>query len=796
MSDKTKMYMSGKQWKSLGPMEQEPTDDGSTIGEHFLSAKGKAGAAEYEASKAGKRGQFDKSAAVNRPGANENSDTGFSYRPFEPHTFVGQANQTLGNPYYTSSMDDFTAGLSQFEYFNDVISQPGAARVRLAKALVINDHAKGLDAQRLGQKPDNNWMISHDESESNVHVIKAAQIALRNQFPIPTLAEAAGEKISEYTDGGFYGDGRKKMKQLSPEELVRQNKNISEGPVKSTFPKKDADVDWAKFAKDFAAEVSLARSRTHTIPRADGSKAQYKAAYAVIAAKGQEKLATDAIAKVPAGSIVMPSKNIFAQVAGQRNNALVRKNFDDTAQIKKANETVIAKSDMVIVYGTDKPGDRVNQDAGLAAKAGKLAKYYENGVEVPIKEARKQLITARIDDDERAMNTVINGMNMDAASPQGRIALKALHNEENGFLSDDEIKPIMASGMNLRDISDICESEEGRLHLEQEKGFSAKSIRLLSDKKVLTDANSCLVDRVKQCSKARVHIITAEDMPDHWKNKPLVAYFQGDLSDLKNMKPTVAIASDYIPGNERTSTDATIIASRSAVLFSELAGKDVTRSYLEDSMPFKSTPQKGDLVWLNSGHSIVTSPEQRAEREQMRKDGVNVISLNPPLGSTRYNSRLKGRELIPATGNDHTSSVTARAMAGASSSLLVLNMDQDAKTSIAREAVTAHMRQTAIGEKDDRPVFVEYSDLKQIKFAGGNIAMTKLRGVRAFEAAGLGEARTGDFAKIFDGAKPGISAGQNPKVAADAIAKRAAGKEFAVVRPVEKKKSRSDQEIY
>ena len=174
----------------------------------------------------------------------------------------------------------------------------------------------------------------------------------------------------------------------------------------------------------------------------------------------------------------------------------------------------------------------------------------------------------------------------------------------------------------------------------------------------------------------------------------------------------------------------------------------------------------------------------------MHNRGVITISLYPPEGITVYNPVLRGQHLIPSSGNDHTSAVTARAMGGSVKELLVTNMNAKIQTSVAREAVSE------FSKADRRAIFADYSDLKQIENASGNVAMTSHRGKKAFEQAGFGDDRAQRLSRNFDGARPGISTGPNAKKAVQNLASKANDREFDAVYQEQAPKARADAEMF
>ena len=791
MADKIPAYAGRADLKKMGRMAPPPNRDDrmAKIGD-WRDAKGYAGEVNYQAAKSGDLGQYEKSEAVNRPGVYADESFITYDQPYFSHMWVGRPDQLLGNPHINQSMDEHTAGLSTMSHIKDVISQPGAVRTDLFKALLRADRALAKEALEIGDKATETAMFA--QHNSTARVFHAARLAARAQFGIPSKEELFGPKFKTTKRVWDKKSKRYVEQEMTAQEVIKANASKAAAGPKKNFPQSDADIDWKKFGKDFVefAKQPTARAHKRTIGKTEQN---FKGMYGVLAAPNQKQKALEMIEKVPAGCIVAPAKAIHSAV-GRNTKARVEKTFRDNAQNKNANREMIDKVDTVIVLLDDSPKGRTWQDAGYAATQGKLGKAFDSsGKELDLQSARKMLLDAYVSDAERRRASVIESFDADMSSPEGRFALSLIKSEKEGSFLDEDIDKLAKSGMNIKDVVELAETEAGRDFLSADPktsaeglGMTDKGIRLLRDDTAITDASNGLTDIRDQMARSGTTLIGPDDMPDNWANKPSFAFFKGDVSELKQSTATVGIIGDEVSDREESESARNIIGSRSAPLVAGLSNQDVTRVMVEGQLPFKEEAQSGDIVWLPSGHSIVTDTDHRREREAMNERGVMTLSLLPPEGNTHYNSRTRTRELVPAVANDITRAKAAKVMGGNVQDLVVTNIDPDARRSAAREAVAAYAKE------DRRPICVEYGDLKKLPHAGGNIALTTKRGEAAFVAAGMGEAQAAKLSEMFKGAKPAISTGMKFDQAAATIADKANGRDFKKVVIEQKAKVRSE----
>lgn len=791
MADKIPAYAGRADLKKMGRMAPPPNRDDrlAKIGD-WRDAKGYAGEVNYQAAKSGDLGQYEKSEAVNRPGV-YSDDTFVSYdQEYFAHMWVGRADQRLGNPHISPKMDEHTAGRSTVDHIRDVIYQPGAVRTDFFKDLLRADRALAKEALEIGNKAIETAFFAHHNATGRV--FHAARLAARDQFPLPPKSELFGPTFKTTKREWDKKSKRYVEKEMTAQEVIKANSKKAAADPKKNFPQSDADIDWKKFDKDFVKYAQQATARIHK--RTIGNKEQsFKGMYGVLAAPNQKQRAIEMIEKVPAGCIVAPAKAIHSSV-GRNTKARVEKTFRDNAQNKNANREMIDKADTVIVLLDDNPRGRTWQDAGYAATQGKLGKTFDSsGKEIDFQEARKLLLDAFVSDEKLRRGAVINSFDADTSTPEGSWALSLFKSQKEGSFGEDDIKAFAKSGLSISDALELAETEAGRDFLEADPkvsqegvGISRQGIRLLQDNEALFEASKELTIGRDQMVRAGVTLVGPDDMPASWKNKPSHAFLKGDVEELRNLGATTGIIGDDVPDREEADSSRNIIGSRSAPIIAGLANQDVTRVMVEGQLPFKEEAQSGEVVWLPSGHSIVTSAEHRREREAMHERGVLTLSLQLPEGQTTYNPRTKSRDLIPATANDITRAKVAKVMGGNVDELIVTNIDAEARRSAAREAVAAYAKD------DRRPICVEYGDLKKLPHANGNIALTTKRGEAAFAAAGMGEAQARNLSEMFKGAKPAISTGMKFDQAAATIADKANGREFKKVVVEQKAKARSE----
>ena len=760
MADKIINYMGADQWKARGGMESAPSrEDTTSSTPYFLDAKGAAGAKAFQNAFAGKSGQVDMNAAHTRSGmydAND-SDMGYERMSYMSHKFVGRPNQTAGNKFYEHGMPDHEAGLSQHGLILDILGRPGQERIDLVKRMAIDHNSMVREARRVGHKDDNIQLVA--PTQSAARSLAALMTAVAKQFPADTREYQKNQLVHSPE---IYDPKLRQRRDRTAEELMDLNKDAGTNTKgKMIAPQKDGDIDWKTLNADYVAIADMKHSREHKRTSPSGEVTVLKGSFAVIAGKGQEKVAAAAVTNVPAGSIVMPSANVFKEINLRACKARVEKGFRDGAQAKGGNAQIIGKSDMVIVYLDDDKKGRAWQDAGQAAKRGKLARAIDSkGRVIPLAEARKAAIENHVSDAERRRADQLK-------SPAKTTLLALLNDEKDGSLSRKDMTALVDNNKTAGDLHTLTTSEEGILKLAG-MGVSQKGIRLLGNGDAMEAAAAKYDNYVLQAKLANVQLLEMQDFPKSWKNPPAFVFAKGDVSLLNEVDPKVGILGDGIPAKEENETARRMIASSAAPIIKGLANENVTRVMVEGQLPVENEGTGGDVIFITSGHEINSTQEIRKEREANLRAGALLLSTQPPSGEYVYDSKFKAEKLVPATTTDASIEAAGRAMGGLSDELVITNIERDDTRSPARAAIRTFAED---GEK--RPIVLDFTEAKAMpQMVAGNALITG-RGEKAFNNAGFGEAVSKKLGDNFAGDLAAISTGRNVSAVARIISLKA-----------------------
>jgi hypothetical protein len=786
MSDKIKNFMGAEEWKSLGRM----------------------GRGAGSAAASGQQGLVDQMDAVNRPGVYDNDQydgigSPMGDRPFQSYAWFGRADQTLGNPHGTSSMDDHTSGLSQFYHFLDILSQPGHRRLNLFNAAARAGNILVKDARDLGHPDANHTVVAN--SPQQARVIFAAIEAAVEQAPVDTRESQRPVKVASHHEE-------------SAERTIERNRDLKTSrDGRQVLPEGDADVDWAKFEKTFREVAKIKPMRSHTVKGQDGVEVEFRGVISIFSANRLEEEAARRAADIPADFIVAPAKNLWGEINSAKSQARienlsasrivrdtqVRENqakfqarieklYDDKSKNHAAAEQVIDASDIAVFCLSNNYKSADWQAAGYAASQGKLGKVYDHeSKEMNLIEARRMVLADFVSKQEFARSQSLKAFNIPINSPYGRLGLNLIRDEKNGKMSNKDIDNLAASGLSISEVADLATTEEGRKELTGNLRVSPKAVRLLHDEKTLANAASKLQDIRISMSKHNVAIIGPEDMPDSWPNKPPYLFVQGDASLLKDGTPLVGVIGDQIVNPSKNASSHALIASRSTPMIAALEAQDVRLVTVEDQLPFEGNAQNGNIKILASGHAVFKDAWHVSQRAADLNNGVLTISTLPPEGETFYNSKLKEKELSPSSETDHTVGAAARLLGKVSDEMVVTNFDRDDRRSPTREAIKTFTSQ------EKRPVAIDYTDTKNIEQVSGNNALATSRGEEAFRNAGFGDAFAQETGPAFNGSRPVILTGPKIAEAAVKLANKANGRDFnPVVEEKPKAKSRNEAQIF
>jgi hypothetical protein len=762
MSDKIKNFMGAEEWKSLGRM-------GRTAG---------------SAAASGQQGLVDQMGAVNRPGVYDNDQydgigSPMGDRPFQSYAWFGRADQTLGNPHGTSSMDDHTSGLSQFHHFLDILSQPGHRRLNLFNAAARARNCLVKDARALGHPDVNHTVVAN--SPLQARVIFAAMEAAVEQAPVDTLESQRPVKVVSHHEE-------------SAERTIERNRDLETSrDGKQVLLKADADIDWAKFKKTFLKVAEMKPLRSHPVKGQDGVEVEFKGVISIFSGKGREKEAAGRAAQISADFIVAPAKNIWAEINSSKCQPRIEKRYEDKSQARKAAEQVVDASDTAVFFLSDNYKSADWQVAGYAASQGKLGKVYDyENKEMNLQSARKMVLDVFVSKQEYARSQALEAFKIPINSPYGRLGLDLIRDEKDGKMSNKDIDNLAASRLSIDEVADLATTEEGRNDLTRNHRVSPQAVRSLRDEKKLANAASKLQDIRISMSKHNVAIIGPEDMPDSWPDKPPYLFVQGDASLLKDGTPLVGVIGDQIVNPSENASSHALIASRAGTMIAKLAqSPDVHLVTVEGQLPIESNAQSGDIKILGSGHGVFKNVDHATQRAADLNNGVLTISALPPEGETFYNPKLKEKEIAPSSETDHTVGAAARLLGQVSSEMVATNFDRSNPSSPTREAIKTFAAQ------ERRPVSIDYTDTKNIEQVSGNNALATGRGEKAFQNAGFGDAFAQKTGPTFKGSRPVITTGPRISEAAVKLVKKANGRDFdPVVKEKTKTKSRNVAEIF
>ena len=268
------------------------------------------------------------------------------------------------------------------------------------------------------------------------------------------------------------------------------------------------------------------------------------------------------------------------------------------------NEKVIDAADRVIVALNGRDDDPALAAAAYAARLGKLEAVLDaKGRQLDRAAASDQAMVANPSKAERARARSAPVFELPASSPEARFALTLVRPFRGPALSSAAIDAVAAvgeaSGMSLREISEMARDRQGAQELLRTHKLAVGTIRVLADDKSMANAREAFQRIQTDCQKNGVTMVGRDHFPAGLAkdpNGPQVLFLQGGSPEkLAGAQNIVSFIGDTpaLPHMTRRASELVVAMDR----------PEVTQLQVEDQGLPRFVPQNPGLLVLASGHA-------------------------------------------------------------------------------------------------------------------------------------------------------------------------------------------------
>ena len=538
-------FMSKRDWDDLGPMG--PMNEGR----RFFSQEN----------------ERDPYTGLDIEQAGEDPDRGpRPVRPYHPHVVVMSARHPLGNPYRGAASNDYERAWSLYQHYHRVLSARGDEARRLINALAQTAErlqAEGGDRQRLEASE-----IAAQAEASGLDRRTAQEIAeqaasqeLRGRgtaFTVvaPTLEEA--RIIRGMID--WATTIVPTSRGLESQQLLTRNDQLP--PVEDMLKALEA-VRPEPWAQNLQADRGRGR--------------EFVRAMAVIPARGTEEALARVAARQPEDILLLVPDNwafqkaLRAEMGDAAYDARVWTRSKDQAlktgidvpdlqglkggdfarAYRETIETLVSRADRVLVAQSDDPRDFAVTAAAEAARRGKLAAAVAaNGAIIrgpALDRLAEEAMRASPSRAEYARSRTIELHDIQANSPEGRLALSLLRQAGGKDLPNPAIDALARTGMTINELADMAKDRGTAQILIRQYGVPIGAVAALADDFAMAAARDAFGKIREDLQKEKVQVIGPDAFPPALrksKGAPAVLFVRGNVALLSSGRPTIGILGD------------------------------------------------------------------------------------------------------------------------------------------------------------------------------------------------------------------------------------------------------------
>jgi len=487
-------------------------------------------------------------------------------RPYHPHVVVMSARHPLGNPHRGVASNDYERAWGLYQHYQRVLSARGEEARRLVNALAQTAErlqAEGGDRQRAdaGEIAAQAEASGLDRRTAQEIGEQAASQELRGRgtaFTVvaPTVEEA--RIIRGMID--WATTIVPTSRDLKSQQLLTRNDQLP------------SVEDMLKALEGLRPEPwgqNLQANR--------GQGRDFVRAMAVIPARGAEQALARVAARQPEDVLLLVPDNwgfqkaLRAEMGDAAYDARVwtrskeqeletgidipdlqdLKGGDFARAYRETVETLVSRADRVLVAQSDDPRDFAVTAAAEAARRGKLAAAVAaNGTVIrgpALDRLAEQAMKASPSRAEYARSRTVELHDVQAGSPEGRLALSLLRQAGGKDLPNPAIEALARTGMTINELADMAKGRDTAQILTRQHGVPIGAVAALADDFAMAAARDAFGKIREDLQKEKVQVVGPDAFPPalrEGKGAPAVLFIRGNAALLSAGRPTIGILGD------------------------------------------------------------------------------------------------------------------------------------------------------------------------------------------------------------------------------------------------------------
>lgn len=538
-------FMSKRDWDELGPMG--PMNEGRRFFSQEIERDAYTGLDVEQAGEDPDRGP--------RP-----------VRPYHPHVFVMGARHPLGNPHRGAASNDYERAWGLYQHYQRVLSARGDEARRLINGLAQTAErlqAEGGDRQRVDadEVAEQAEASGLDRRTAQEIGEQAASQELRGRSTAFTVVAPTAEEariIRGMID--WATTIVPTSRGLESQQLLTRNDQL---PSVEDMLKALEGVRPEPWGQNLQADRGQGR--------------RFVRAMAVIPARGAEEALARVAARQPDDILLLVPDNwgfqkaLRAEMGNAAYDARVwtrskeqalktgidvpdlqgLKGGDFARAYRETIETLVSRADRVLVAQSDDQRDFAITAAAEAARRGKLAAAVTaNGTVIrgpALDRFAEEAMKASPSRAEYARGRTVELHDIQAGSPEGRLALSLLRQAGGKNLPNPAIEALARTGMTINELADMAKDRDTVQILTRQHGVPIGAVAALADDFAMAAARDAFGKILEDLQKEKVQVVGPDAFPPALRNgkgAPAVLFVRGDAALLSSGRPTIGVLGD------------------------------------------------------------------------------------------------------------------------------------------------------------------------------------------------------------------------------------------------------------